>query len=183
MHHGAAGPRPHQRSSAARKPPCYCGREMKKLLHCLLSACILAPSSLLFASPPQPTVKTAQGEAVGKWIHNDTQKAFLGLPYAAPPIGDLRWKAPQPPSPWQGVRNATSFAPRCEQWHVWNDYIFQDSGPSEDCLSLNVSPPASAKPASKLPVMVWIHGGGFIAGSGSEPRYSNSALASKDVVL
>jgi para-nitrobenzyl esterase len=143
---------------------------------CVLTACMLAHGQ-------QPTVKTAQGEAGGKWILEGTQKAFLGLPYAAPPTGDLRWKAPQPPSTWKGVRDATKFAARCEQWHVWNDYIFLDPGPSEDCLYLNVYAPASSKPTSKLPVMVWIHGGGFIAGAGSEPRYTNSTLPSHGVIL
>ncbi len=81
------------------------------------------------------------------------------------------------------MRDATKFGARCEQWHVWNDYIFLDAGPSEDCLYLNVYTPASAKPGSKLPVMLWIHGGGFIAGAGSEPRYTNSALVSEGVVL
>src|SRR5215471_4502998 len=141
-----------------------------------LAACMLAHGCMMFAAPPQPTVKTAQGEAVGKWILDDTQKAFLGLPYAEPPTGELRWKAPKPPSKWTGVRDATKFAGRCEQWHVWNDYIFLDSGPTEDCLYLNVYAPASSNQASKLPVMVWIHGGGFIAGAGSEPRYTHSAL-------
>jgi para-nitrobenzyl esterase len=128
-------------------------------------------------------VKTAQGEAVGKWIEGGTQKAFLGLPYAAPPVGDLRWKAPQPPAAWKGVRNASSFGARCEQWHIWDDYLFLDPGPSEDCLYLNVYAPAAAKPASKLPVMVWIHGGGFVAGAGSEPRYTNPRLVSRNVVV
>ena len=146
-------------------------------------ACMLAHGRIMLAAPTQPTVKTVQGDAAGKWILNDTQKAFLGLPYAAPPINELRWKAPQPPSAWKGVRDATKFAARCEQWHVWNDYIFLDSGPSEDCLYLNVYAPASAYQTSKLPVMVWIHGGGFIAGAGSEPRYTNSALVSKGVIL
>ncbi len=144
---------------------------------------ITAFTTCLLAASPQPTVKTAQGEASGKWILEGTQKAFLGLPYAAPPTGELRWKPPQPASPWKGVRDATKFGARCEQWHVWNDYIFQDAGPSEDCLYLNVYTPASATPAGKLPVMVWIHGGGFIAGAGSEPRYSGSALVSKGVIL
>jgi para-nitrobenzyl esterase len=145
--------------------------------------CTLVSSCILFAAPPQPKVQIAQGKAAGKWMLNGTQKAFLGLPYAAPPIGRLRWKPPQPPSNWGGLRDATKFAGRCEQWHIWNDYIFLDSGPTEDCLYLNVYVPASANRASNLPVMVWIHGGGFLAGAGSEPRYTNSALVSRGVIL
>jgi len=147
------------------------------------TACMLAGGCPILVAAQQPTVKTAQGEAAGKWILQGTQKAFLGLPYAAPPTSELRWKAPQPASPWKGVRDATRFGARCEQWHVWNDYIFLDEGPSEDCLYLNVYTPASATAANKLPVMVWIHGGGFIAGAGSEPRYTNSALVPKGVIL
>jgi para-nitrobenzyl esterase len=148
-----------------------------------VAASLLTPACLIFAAPPQPIIKTAQGKVAGKWIMDGAQKAFLGLPYAAPPVGPLRWKAPQPPSPWTGVRDATRFAGRCEQWHVWNDYFFLDSGPTEDCLYLNVYTPALARPSSKLPVMVWIHGGGFFAGAGSEPRYTNSALVSRGVIL
>src|SRR5215469_3546031 len=158
-------------------------REQSGWFLCALVVCVLAHGSVMFAAAPEPMVRTAQGEAAGKWIEGGTQKAFLGLPYGAPPIGELRWKAPQPPTPWKGVRDATNFSGRCQQWHVWNDYIFLDPGPTEDCLYLNVYAPASANQISKLPVMVWIHGGGFIAGAGSEPRYSNSALVSKGVVL
>jgi len=156
---------------------------MRQKPGCFLSLCVLVHCSLTFAQPSQPIVKTAQGKVAGKLILDGSQKAFLGLPYAAPPIGDLRWKAPQAPSAWQGVRDATKFGGRCEQWHVWNDYIFLDPGPTEDCLYLNVYTPASAKSKDKLPVMVWIHGGGFFAGAGSEPRYTNSALVSKGVIL
>ncbi|HEY4355820.1 MAG TPA: carboxylesterase family protein [Acidobacteriaceae bacterium] len=131
----------------------------------------------------QPTATTAQGTVTGKLILHGSQKAFLGLPYATPPTGELRWRPPQPPAAWKGVREATQFGGRCEQYHVWNDYIFLDPGPTEDCLYLNVYVPASSKGTGKLPVMVWIHGGGFIAGAGSEPRYTNSALVSKGVVL
>jgi para-nitrobenzyl esterase len=130
-----------------------------------------------------PTVTTAQGRAAGKLVRNGSQNAFLGLPYAAPPVGDLRWKAPQAALVWRGVRDATKFGARCEQWHVWDDYIFQDAGPSEDCLFVNIYTPAKAKVASQLPVMVWIHGGGFIAGAGSEPRFSDSQLVDRGVVL
>jgi para-nitrobenzyl esterase len=126
---------------------------------------------------------TAQGSVHGKLVSEGRTRAFLGIPFAAPPVGDLRWKAPQPPAQWSGVRDATNFAARCAQWPIWADYIFQDSGPSEDCLYLDVYAPATASPAHKLPVMVWIHGGGYAAGGSSEPRYSNSPLVDRGVLL
>jgi para-nitrobenzyl esterase len=129
------------------------------------------------------TASTEQGVVHGKTIDDGKVKAFLGLPYAAPPVGDLRWKAPMPPTAWKGVRDATQFDHRCEQWPIWADYLFLDPGPSEDCLYLNVYAPADATAASKLPVMFWIHGGGYTAGAGSEPRYTNSALVPRGVVL
>jgi para-nitrobenzyl esterase len=130
-----------------------------------------------------PTVTTAQGKVEGKLIDEGTVRAFLGLPYAAPPVGQLRWKAPEPPAAWKGARDATNFGARCEQWPIWKDYLFLDSGPSEDCLYLNVYVPATANDNSRLPVMFWIHGGGYIAGAGSEPRYTNSTLVARGVVL
>jgi para-nitrobenzyl esterase len=147
----------------------------------VLSGCLLGFTASLHAG--SLTVQTGQGKVRGKTIDDGKVKAFLGLPYAAPPVGDLRWKAPAPPAAWKGLRDATQFAHRCAQWQIWNDYHFLDPGPSEDCLYLNVYAPAEAKAASKLPVMVWIHGGGYAAGAGSEPRYTNSALVSKGVVL
>ena len=129
------------------------------------------------------TVKTAQGKAQGKTINGGKVKAFLGLPYAAPPVGDLRWKAPEPAASWKGVRDATHYGARCMQEPVFKDMIFQDSGPSEDCLYLNVFTPATATGSSKLPVMFWIHGGGYSAGSASEPRHNGDFLPTKGVVL
>ncbi len=108
--------------------------------------------------------------------------AFKGIPYAAPPIGNLRWQPPQPAAPWAGVRPTHNFPPRAMQVQVWDDMFFYDDGPSEDCLYLNVW--TAAKPAPKpLPVMVWIHGGGFRAGSTSEPRQNGENLAKKGVVV
>jgi para-nitrobenzyl esterase len=149
----------------------------------VLTSAVFATGGCLPAQEQALTVTTAQGQVHGKLIQGDTQRAFLGLPYAAPPVGKLRWRAPKPPLSWQGVHDATRFAGRCEQWHVWNDYIFLDPGPTEDCLYLNVYVPASARPSSQLPVMVWIHGGGFLAGAGSEPRYTDSGLVPKGVIL
>jgi para-nitrobenzyl esterase len=104
---------------------------------------------------------------------------FKGIPYAAPPVGQLRWRAPQPVSPWTGVRRATEFPPRCMQTPDMN---FNDAGPSEDCLYLNLWLPA--EPAqSRLPVMVWIYGGGFAAGATSEPRQDGSNLSKKGVIV
>jgi para-nitrobenzyl esterase len=128
-------------------------------------------------------VKTEQGKVRGKLINNGRVRAFLGMPYAAPPLGDLRWRAPEPPARWKGVRDATSYGAHCAQANPFPDMIFQDSGPSEDCLFLNVYTPENAKPSSKLPVMFWIHGGGYTSGSASEPRHNGDFLPTKGVVL
>jgi para-nitrobenzyl esterase len=128
-------------------------------------------------------VKTEQGKLQGKLINDGKVRGFLGIPYAAPPVGDLRWKAPQPPARWKGVRDATNFGAHCAQNHVFDDMIFQDSGPTEDCLYLNVYAPADASSKSKLPVMFWIHGGGYSGGGASEPRHNGDFLPTKGVVL
>src|ERR1039458_5489088 len=105
------------------------------------------------------TVKTEQGKAQGKTINDGKVNAFLGLPYAAPPVGDLRWKAPQAPAKWKGERDAAKFGAHCAQNHVFEDMVFEGAGRSEDCLFLNVYSPADSTDNSKLPVMFWIHGG------------------------
>jgi para-nitrobenzyl esterase len=138
-------------------------------------------STLGYADPL--TVKTAQGEVHGKTINEGQVKAFLGIPYAAPPVGNLRWRAPAPPARWKGVRDATAFGAHCAQLHVFDDVLFQDSGPSEDCLFLNVFAPVDARGKNKLPVMFWIHGGGYSVGSSSEPRHDGDFLPLKGVVL
>ncbi len=128
------------------------------------------------------TVKTADGKVHGKTLNNGKVRAFEGIPYAAPPVGDLRWKAPQPVKPWKEELDATKFGPHCAQGHFFDDMVFQDNGMSEDCLSLNVYTPAAAGKA-KFPVMFWIHGGGYTGGGSDEPRHNGDFLPTKGVVL
>ncbi|MDQ2774784.1 MAG: carboxylesterase family protein [Acidobacteriota bacterium] len=109
-------------------------------------------------------------------------RIFEGIPFAAPPVGNLRWQPPQPVAAWTGVRKANAFGARCMQGHLFSDMVFRDSGPSEDCLYLNVWTPADSANAH-LPVMVWIYGGGFQAGASSEPRQDGENLAKKGVIV
>lgn len=130
-----------------------------------------------------PTAMTAAGEIRGKLIQQGRVQAFQGVPYAAPPVGAWRWKAPQPVPHWKGIFDATNYGHRCAQGRVFDDMVFQDASESEDCLSLNIYAPADAMPKAKLPVMVWIHGGGFAGGSSSEPRHNGNFLPGKGVIL
>ena len=109
-------------------------------------------------------------------------RTFKGIPYAAPPVDSLRWKPPQPPIPWQGVLKTVNYQKRAMQGYIWDDMIFRDDGPSEDCLYLNLWLPENY-PQQRLPVMVWIHGGGFAAGSSSEPRQDGGNLCKKGVLV
>jgi para-nitrobenzyl esterase len=127
-------------------------------------------------------VKIASGTLQGTAVAGTNVRAFLGIPFAAPPVGKLRWQAPQPVKPWTGVRQANAFGPRCMQRRIFSDMVFRDKGPSEDCLYLNVWTPATSA-SEKLPVMFWIYGGGFQAGATSEPRQEGMNLAQKGVVV
>lgn len=142
-------------------------------------ATTLALVTLANAAGP---VQTASGLVQGTVSTDGKVHIYKGIPYAAPPVGDLRWKPPQPVTPWQGVRNTTEFGARCMQGRIFADMVFRDPGPSEDCLNLNVWTPADS-PNSKLPVMVWIFGGGFQAGATSEPRQDGENLAHRGVVI
>jgi para-nitrobenzyl esterase len=125
-----------------------------------------------------PVIQTASGQIRGV-IEGDVA-VFKGIPFAAPPVGEYRWRPPQPVTPWEGVRDATEFGPTCATTG-WGDAPGTISeGSSEDCLYLNVWKPASAKQGAKLPVMVWIHGGGFTGGSGNT---SGDGFAKQDVIL
>jgi para-nitrobenzyl esterase len=149
----------------------------------LLAVAIFALGMSVAVHADSLTVKTAQGKVHGKTINDGKVKAFLGLPYAAPPVGDLRWKAPQPSAKWKGERDATKYGAHCAQGRVFEDMVFLDGEPSEDCLFLNVYTPAGARTKDKLPVMFWIHGGGYAGGASSEPRHNGDFLPLKGVVL
>lgn len=130
-------------------------------------------SGIAFAQKPAP-VKVKDGMVQG--AYKDGLTVYKGIPFAAPPVGNLRWRAPQPPEKWKGILEATKFAPGPIQGGT------PPSGKSEDCLYLNVWTPAkSAK--EHIPVLVWIYGGGFVAGATSEPSYDGEELAKKGVVL
>jgi para-nitrobenzyl esterase len=143
-------------------------------LRLLLIALLLA-----IASPALAGVTTSSGRVEG--ARGDGVTVYRGLPYAAPPVGPLRWRAPRPAQAWKGVRRADAFAPACPQRGV---SMPGEAPPrtSEDCLYLNIWSPARAS-GERLPVVVWIHGGGFENGSTALPLYDGSRLARRGVVV
>jgi para-nitrobenzyl esterase len=157
--------------------------------HKFLVTCFgfLLATSAAFAALPQP-VMTGSGKLQGVPGKDPSVTAFLGVPYAAPPIGKLRWREPQPPIPWAGVRHADKFGNVCMQnpqkpGTFYQVEFYEKPEPiSEDCLYLNVWTAASS-PADKRPVMLWIHGGGYVEGSGSLPSFNGENLAKKGVIV
>lgn len=137
-----------------------------------MAAAAWLAASTSFSQPRPDEVRIKQGALKGS-VEGDVA-IFKNIPFAAPPVSDLRWRAPRPPAEWSGVRDATSFGPVCMQPNQL------PSAESEDCLSLNVWTPAARSP-TPLPVMVWIHGGGFDLGSGV--RYNGTAFVHDGVVL
>jgi para-nitrobenzyl esterase len=146
---------------------------------------ILIAATLALATPAIAAVQAAPVVAI------DTGKlagaveggiaSWKGIPFAAPPSGALRWHAPQPASPWSGVRQATEYGHDCMQLPFPSDAAPLGTAPAEDCLYANVWKPAKAK--GKLPVIVWIYGGGFVNGGSSPPTYTGARLAQQGVVL
>lgn len=149
---------------------------MKKLAVLLL----VAISHMALAQNDWPIVKIANGTLQGV---NETSgiHSYKGIPYAQPPVGDLRWKEPQAPMDWEGIKHADHFGPQAMQAPIYSDMQFRSAGKSEDCLYLNVWTPAKTA-KEKLPVLVYFYGGGFMAGDGSEYRYDGESLAKKGIV-
>lgn len=145
-------------------------------IFCLLSLSVVSFAQL---NNDVPRVKTASGMLEG--VNNSGIKVFKGVPFAAPPVGELRWKAPQPVKDWKGVRKADKFGPRPMQLSVFGDMNFRSDTMSEDCLYLNIWTPAVTG-KEKLPVLIYFYGGGFVAGSGDEPRYAGESMARRGVI-
>lgn len=144
-------------------------------LHIISASCCMADE----------LVRTKSGTVRGT-VDETGVFAYRGIPFAQPPVGELRWKPPQPVKAWEGVREATKFGPRAMQLPVFLDMNFRSDGMSEDCLYLNVwttSKTAGDGSAGELqPVLVYFYGGGFVGGDGSEPRYDGASMARKGIV-
>ena len=148
------------------------------LLFCFSLATIIT-SGQLTSDGGLPTVKTANGTLQGTQISGISM--FKGVPFAQPPVGDLRWKAPQPVKNWEGILKADHFSARPMQLPIFSDMNFRSPGISEDCLYLNVWTPAKTG-NEQLPVLVFFYGGGMKAGDGSEFRYDGESMARKGIV-
>ncbi|MCW2406876.1 para-nitrobenzyl esterase [Sphingobium sp. B1D7B] len=134
-------------------------------------------------------LKVDGGFVEGSWASNSRVRAYLGVPYAAPPVGNLRWREPQPVVPWAGVKSATTLPAGCIQGGrapgsiSIEAYGNRDLPVSEDCLYLNIWTPTEIKPGQKLPVMFWMHGGAFSSGSGSKVEFNGEQLAQKGMIV
>ncbi|OZB59356.1 MAG: carboxylesterase [Lysobacterales bacterium 14-68-21] len=158
-------------------------RSRLPFLPLVLAALTLSAGAVRAEGVDAPRVAVTGGTLAGRLATVDgvTLQEFQGIPYAAPPLGPLRWKPPQAVAAWQGVREATGFGPRCMQLPLFGDMVFRSRGMSEDCLYLNVWAPADHGDGRR-PVLVYFYGGGFLAGDGSEPRYDGASLAAKGLV-
>lgn len=127
-------------------------------------------------------VKTEYGIIEGNYDTHTGIQSYLGVPFAKPPVGELRWKAPQEPESWEGIKETKKFGPRPMQTLIFGDMRSRSDGVSEDCLYLNIWTPAKRN-TSDLPVLVYFFGGGFVAGDASEYRYDGESMAKKGIVV
>jgi para-nitrobenzyl esterase len=145
----------------------------------------LAPLTLSFAfAAMQDPVRTQSGAVSGVAGNDAAVRVYKGIPYSAPPVGDLRWKKPQAPAVWQGTKQAAEFPKACMQAaYPQNSIYYRPAEPmSEDCLYLNIWTAAQSG-KERRPVMVWVHGGGFTRGSGSVGTYDGENLAKKGAIV
>lgn len=144
---------------------------------------LFAVAGALAGQQPDTAVRVDSGLLEG--VIEDGVTVYKGIPYAAPPVGEWRWRPPQPVAPWTGVRRAAEFGPNCMQGRFGPPQAGGAQAPrvSEDCLYLNIWRPAGARAGARLPVMVWIHGGGFVGGSGSSPSNLGAGFARQGVIL
>ncbi len=155
----------------------------------LLPLAFLCAAFAAAATPKPPEalpIKIENGKILGVLTTDQKVIAYKGIPFAQPPVGDLRWRPPQPLGKWKHTLIATDFGSHCLQSGGYPDMVFHDPGPSEDCLTLNVWTPSDAAPSKKsagLPVMVWIYGGGFTTGGTSENRQDGQFLAHRGVIV
>lgn len=151
---------------------------MKKVIS-MLCGCLLTLGTTAYAQVTPPQVVTRYGTLQG--VNESGIHVFKGVPFAAPPVGANRWRAPQPLQAWSGVRMANKFGDDPMQGNPFGDMGFSAEKKSEDCLYLNIWTPAKTMD-EKLPVLIYFNGGGLIAGSGSEPRYAGASMARHGVV-
>ena len=147
----------------------------------LAIACLAAFSACTEKKAAEVTLQVKTQYGILKGFEEDGVKKFLGVPFAQAPIGELRWKTPQPLQAWEGVREALWFGDDPMQLDVFGDMAFRGPKRSEDCLYLNIWTTA-ATTADALPVLIYFNGGGLMAGSGSEPRYDGSSIAKEGVI-
>src|SRR5262245_45115346 len=147
----------------------------------LFISAMMLSVTLTTGAPGQDRGKIANGMLEGVSDKSSGVRSFKGIPFGEPPVGDYRWKPPQPVKNWQGVRKADKFGPRCMQRPIFGDMNFRSNGMSEDCLYLNVWAPVEPV-EERLPVLVYFYGGGNIAGDGSEPRYDGACLARRGII-
>jgi para-nitrobenzyl esterase len=146
----------------------------------VLAVCACSAPAIAQGPTKSATIVVTDSGRVRGTIERDVA-SWKGIAFAAPPVGPLRWRAPQPPAPWRGVRDAVAYSHDCMQEPFPGDAAPLGTPPAEDCLYANVWKPAGAR--GKLPVLVWIYGGGFVNGGASPPTYSGATLAKRGIMV